>query len=339
MNAPRELRYSLKTGYVIGSIPPGCKYCLLGGKMVIFVTGLCLDNCWYCPISREKFGRKTIYVNEVRATSYSDVIDEAYRVGALGAGITGGDPISSLDVTVNMIMLLKEEFGEKFHIHLYTTGRLIDDSVLEVLESSGLNELRIHPYKAEYLEAVEKAVKYSFDVVVEVPFIPLSNYVNYIKDLLVKLDEIGVKYVNINEFEVSDSNIEAVLLRGLKPKGFTIEGIEAPAIELIKWALGTVKNLNIHYCTVEFKDKVQYRLRMVKKASTVFGLHEAPTINGTLISVETFNEVQGYTIRFNNRNYLVMGKPFPKGEGIKGVLREYYPSRESSTLYERNVLY
>ncbi|MEM4564358.1 MAG: hypothetical protein QXS73_03270, partial [Desulfurococcaceae archaeon] len=87
------------------------------------------------------------------------------------------------------------------------------------------------------------------------------------------------------------------------------------------------------------KDKVQYRLRMVKKASTVFGLHEAPTINGTLISVETFNEVQGYTIRFNNRNYLVMGKPFPKGEGIKGVLREYYPSRESSTLYERNVLY
>ncbi|MEM1644243.1 MAG: hypothetical protein QXS70_07620, partial [Desulfurococcaceae archaeon] len=114
MNAPRELRYSLKTGYVIGSLPPGCKYCLLGGKMVIFVTGLCLDNCWYCPISREKFGRKTIYVNEVRATSYSDVIDEAYRVGALGAGITGGDPISSLDVTVNMIMLLKEEFGEKF---------------------------------------------------------------------------------------------------------------------------------------------------------------------------------------------------------------------------------
>ncbi len=339
MNALRELRYSLKTGYVIGSLPSGCRYCLLGGKMVIFITGLCLDNCWYCPVSREKLGRKTIYVDEVRATSYSDVIDEAYRVGALGAGITGGDPIIPLDVTINVIRLLKEEFGDGFHIHLYTTGRLIDDSVLEVLESSGLDELRIHPYRAEYLEAIERAVKYSFDVVVEVPFIPLPSYINYIKDLLMKLDGAGVKYVNINEFEVSDSNIEAALLRGLKPKGFTLEGIELPAIELIKWALENLEDLNIHYCTVEFKDRVQYRLRMVKKASTVFGLHEAPTMNGTLISVETFSEVRDHTIRFNYRNYLVMGKPLPKGMDVKGVLREYYPGGESRALYERSVLY
>ncbi len=339
MNAPRGIRYSLKTGYVIGSLPPGCRHCLLGGKMVVFITGLCLDNCWYCPISREKSGRRTIYVDEVRATSYSDVINEAYRVRALGAGITGGDPIIPLDVTINLIKLLKEEFGDEFHIHLYTTGRLVDDSVLEVLESSGLDELRIHPYKAEYLEAVERAVKYSFDVVVEVPFIPLPSYVDYIKDLLMKLDEVGVKYVNINEFEVSDSNIEAVLLRGLKPKGVTLEGVESSAVELIEWASKTVKKLSIHYCTVEFKDKVQYRLRMVRKASTVFGLHEAPTVNGTLISVETLNEVQGYAIRFNDRNYLVMGKPFLKGMGVKGVLREYYPGGESRALYERSVLY
>ncbi|MCS7127888.1 MAG: radical SAM protein [Sulfolobales archaeon] len=339
MNAPRKLYYSLRTGYVIGSLPPGCRYCILGGKIVIFITGLCLDNCWYCPISREKFGRKTIYVDEVRAASYSDVIDEAYRVGALGAGITGGDPIIPLDVTINMIRLLKDEFGEGFHIHLYTTGRLIDDNVLEVLESSGLDELRIHPYKAEYIRVIERAIEYSFDVVVEVPFIPLRSYVNYIKDLLMKLDGVGVNYVNINEFEVSDSNVEATLLRGLKPLGFTLEGIETPAIEFVKWVLETVKNLNVHYCTVEFKDRVQYRLRMVRKALTVFGLHEAPTINGTLISVETFNEVQDHTIRFNDRNYLIMGKPLLKSRSIKGVLREYYPGGESEALYERDVLY
>ena len=42
----------------------GCELCFAGFKAVIFVTGLCDDGCYYCPVSRNKLGYNLFYVNE-----------------------------------------------------------------------------------------------------------------------------------------------------------------------------------------------------------------------------------------------------------------------------------
>ncbi|HRZ19884.1 MAG TPA: radical SAM protein, partial [Methanofastidiosum sp.] len=37
--------------YYTGKLSKGCKLCIKGRKSVLFVTGLCGVNCYYCPLS------------------------------------------------------------------------------------------------------------------------------------------------------------------------------------------------------------------------------------------------------------------------------------------------
>jgi len=338
----RNLYYTLETGYIIGSLPVGCRYCLAGAKAVIFITGRCLDKCWYCPISRDKFGKDIIYVNERRVYSLSDIVDEIYRIGGLGAGITGGDPILVLDRTYNVISMLKREFGRKFHVHLYTSGRLVDKDVLDILESSGLDEIRFHIYSLDLLDRIEQALDYGMDVGVELPFIPLEKYIEYLKKVLLILDEIGVKFINLNEFEVSEANVEKVLLHGLTPAGITVEGIENKAIKFLKWALENTRRILIHYCTVKFKDNVQFRLRMLRKSLNTMGLHEIPTRDGTLISLEiTGDKVPSqYIVKLSNKKFILPEKAgLLKGMGVSAIIREYYPDQPDKPVNIREITF
>ncbi|MCD6487852.1 MAG: radical SAM protein [Desulfurococcales archaeon] len=337
----RKIHYTFKTGYYIGCLPVGCRLCLAGTKIVVFVTGLCSDNCWYCPVSRQKLGRDLVYVNEVRVRNYDDIINEAYRIGAMGAGLTGGDPITRIDRTCNIIRLLKREFGNKFHIHLYTSGRLVDRGVISRLEESGLDEIRFHTYNFNLLKPVEGALETNMDVGVEVPFIPQTNYINYLKRLIQILDAMGVKFININEFEVSESNIERVLLHGLKPRGLTIESIEDKALEFLKWAASATKSIHIHYCTVKFKDMVQYRMRNYRKAINTMGVHEIPTSMGTLISIKHISGTvpMKCLAQVKGERYLIPGCDPQSLRNVKAAITEYYPGRIDRPLNQRIIVY
>ncbi|MEM1629453.1 MAG: radical SAM protein, partial [Saccharolobus sp.] len=120
-------------GLYNGKLPRGCELCRLGAKLVLFISGECDDNCFYCPVSEERFGKDRIFANETEINDLVEVIYEAYRMKALGAGITGGDPILKIDRVVEIIRALKDEFGSDFHIHLYTTGRYVNDDVMREL--------------------------------------------------------------------------------------------------------------------------------------------------------------------------------------------------------------
>ncbi len=338
----RKIYYTMETGYIIGALPIGCRLCLAGAEIVLFITGRCTDNCWYCPISPLKYGRDVIYVDEERALSIGDIVEEVYKVKALGASITGGDPLVVPDRVYNVISILKKEFGEKFHIHLYTSGKLLDKGVLELLESSGLDELRFHTYSMELVDRVEQALDYGFNVGIEVPFIPTNKWIEFLKKLVMWADKMGVEFINLNEFEVSEKNIEQVLLHGLTPKGLGVEGALEKAVEFLRWCSSSTKNINIHFCTIEFKDNIQYRRRMVRKAANTMGLHEIPTWDGTLVSIEYLsgNVPPEYIVNLDDKRYIIpeyAGRL--KGLQIKAVIREYYPSRKTQPLTTRIVTY
>jgi len=259
--------------------------CRRGEKAVIFITGLCPVNCFYCPISFERKGKDVIYVNEVRVNSIDDVIAEIENTRALGCSITGGEPLIVLDRVLEYIRVLKDYFGTKFHIHLYTSAYRMTAKIIKEFEKSGLDEIRFHiVYLKPTLKVIEYTVKNSsMDVGVEVPVIPGRKQF-YIK-LLKILDNVGVNFINLNELEITESNCNNLLLRGFKARRdypIGVEGSEKLALELIRWAKDNLKNMSVHYCSALFKDAIQTRRRLLRAAISIRKPYEDVTEDGLL---------------------------------------------------------
>uniref|UniRef100_UPI0031F2E610 radical SAM protein n=1 Tax=Haloplanus halobius TaxID=2934938 RepID=UPI0031F2E610 len=126
-------------------ISKGCEQCAKGGKMVLFVYGYCDQrDCFYCPLGENRKNVDTVYANERQVESDEDVLTEAHRMDALGTSITGGEPQEALDRTCHYLSLLKDEFGEDHHTHLYT-GITGGRENMRRLSEAGLDEIRFHP--------------------------------------------------------------------------------------------------------------------------------------------------------------------------------------------------
>src|SRR3972149_1417313 len=140
---PMKLRERPCGALMVGSLPEGCRLCERGEKLVLFAPGLCASHCFYCPVSEEKMYRDVVFANERRVERDEDLLEEARAMRATGAGITGGDPLEVADRVAHYIRLLKDEFGEDFHTHLYTMTA--DLERIRVVADGGLDEIRFHP--------------------------------------------------------------------------------------------------------------------------------------------------------------------------------------------------
>ena len=261
----------------------GCQLCFAGSKAVIFITGVCDDNCYYCPVSREKLGRRLLYVNEEPVPSVEEIPLEIARSGATGASITGGDPLIAVDLVVEAVRLLKEHFGAGFHIHLYTSGRYASPEILALLDTAGLDEIRFHPTRLEFLERAAWAKRNtSMSVGVEIPVGP--GLEEWARKVIEEADRLGLDFVNLNELEFVEPNARALLARGLREspsRPFTVEGSLESAIRIVEWASENV-GIPVHFCPASFKDSIQTRNRFRRTAHTDMGWNEEPTPHGTL---------------------------------------------------------
>lgn len=266
-----------------GKLPKGCAYCVRGRKLVLFITGLCPNRCFYCPVSEQKSGKDVVYANEWKIASPRDVIKEAELTDAKGAGITGGDPLVKLDRTIQYIKLLKKKFGKKFHIHLYTPLNLVTEAKLRQLHKAGLDEIRFHPMlgKPDEWPRLLLAKNFKWDVGVEIPVIPgkkkeTIKLINYVKD--------KVDFLNLNELEISDTNANKLLEKGFKPKdeiSYGVKGSEKLAKDILNY-LQKAK-LDVHYCTTTTKDKAQLARRIKRRALNVALKTDFITEEGTLV--------------------------------------------------------
>ena len=277
------------TGSFSSYLSPGCRICRQGASLVLFVTGVCDRDCFYCPLSEERRGRDVAYANERRAESDLDIIEEAHAIGALGTGITGGEPLLKMEFVLKSIRALKGEFGEDHHIHLYTGARPGPSSLRELAEA-GLDEIRFHPPASEWSEprwlgkGLRDAKSAGLLAGVEIPAIgPAPGIV----EAVMKADA----FLNLNELEFSETNQEALRRLGFRSKDY---GCGAVGSELAADQF-KVKGLKVHYCSSAFKDAVQLRERLKRRAERTARPFDLATEDGTLIYgvIEAANRAGG----------------------------------------------
>ena len=286
MNAARELpRGSL----VKGGLPRGCALCQKGAKMVLLVTGICASACYYCPLSEEKAGRDVIFADELRVRGPRDILLEARLIDAEGTGITGGDPLCAPKRTLGYIRLLKSRFGKGHHIHLYTAGKC-RPAIMKKLGDAGLDEIRFHPPQGSWdrLESsalapiIRAAIDSKMTTGVEVPAIPGEE--KRLLRLAKSLDAMGAAFLNLNELEYSQTNYKK-----LNRRGFTVrDDISSGVLGSEKTARRVVDRFGgkmaIHYCSSGFKDGVQLRRRILRRAKNVARPYQVITGEGTLLT-------------------------------------------------------
>jgi len=255
----------------------GCKLCYEGAKLVLFLTGLCHRDCWYCPLSQERKNRDVIYANEHLISSPEEMIRVAQRMSALGTGITGGEPFFFPDRLIEYAKALKKEFGPEHHIHLYT-GMAPDKDIIRSI-TGFVDEIRFHPpgelwanlKETPFHQSIRFAKDAGLDVGIEVP--SLSN-IDDLKEYLPSID-----FLNINELEWGDFNADEMRSRGYLLRGDISNAVQGG------WE--SAKNMadlpKVHWCSSDFKDRVQLRMRLRRIAANTAREFDEITDDGTII--------------------------------------------------------
>ena len=271
--------------YLVGQMPDGCRLCTMGAKLVLFVTGLCNKGCFYCPLSPERKDIDISLANERPVRKLEDITEEAMLMDALGTGLTGGDPLVRPDRTVKYIELLKREFGRDHHIHLYTAQVQVSPSMLRSLKRSGLDEIRFHAMSKAYERPIRAAVDAGLDVGVEVPAIP--GQTRQLMEVAKMADEVGCRFMNINELEACESTVEEFQRRGLRvisDESMAVDGSLETALDAALFCEAET-GLNVHVCPSSLKDGVQLKERLGRIARNVKKPYELIDEDNLLVKV------------------------------------------------------
>jgi pyruvate formate-lyase activating enzyme-like uncharacterized protein len=221
----------------------------------------------------------------------SKLIREAKYIEAKGAGFTGGDPLIVWKRSKNYISILKDIFGPNFHIHLYTSG-IKNAEYIADLVSAGLDEIRFHPNPKYWnnmnenpiLPSIKTAISNEVDTAIEIPSIPKME--NEIKSLLSWSETTGINWINLNELEFSETNVKMLNNRGFEVRddiSTAVKGSQEIAIDIINDFSSKRSKLGVHYCSSSFKDGIQLRNRIKRRAKNVAKRYEIITNEGLLL--------------------------------------------------------
>jgi pyruvate formate-lyase activating enzyme-like uncharacterized protein len=329
-------------------ISEGCEQCAKGGKMVLFVYGYCDQrDCFYCPLGENRKNVTDVYANERLVEDDEDVITEAKRMDALGTSITGGEPQEAMGKTTRYLSLLKDEFGEDHHTHLYT-GITGGRENMRRLSEAGLDEIRFHPpfeqwgdlHGTEWEDILYIAREEGLTPAFEIPGIrPEGEFLDF-------LDEGAAEFCNINEFEMSDGNYRRMQEQGFELKDDHMSAVEDTREDILE-EMGDHEK--VYFCTSVFKDAAQHRRRLKRMARQVRRPFDEVTDDGTLVYGKTWAEAdrferlgvpeEFYTVKSDHVEvaWWLLEDMIEDGDLDRGEIVEQYPTYDGQVV-ERTPL-
>lgn len=293
--------------YCLNGIAKGCRHCVKGKKLVLFITGICPRNCEYCSLSNLRKNKDDIWANERKSRKIKEIIQEAIESKADSAGITGGDPLVKLKRTIKYARELKKVFGKKFHIHIYLPTNLTSKEKLKGL-SRAVDEVRFHPAflckkekRSEDIEKIKLAKEFfnKSSIGVEMPMIPDKK--QEILDFILDVEkEIG--FVNLNEFEIGESNFNFITKKyKLKENGYVISKSKEAGIWVLKQLEKRKTKLNVHLCMADTKNNFQYKNRLKQHKILPFG---KKTKDGTVLYLAIKKDIKRLSKKYPKESYI-----------------------------------
>ena len=280
----------------------GCIQCQMGSKLVLFITGHCHWMCDYCPLSENRREIDWMFANERRVDigDWDAVIEEARAMNATGAGITGGDPVMARERVLEACKILKNEFGNDFHLHMYTSIPFKVEWAQDFAEA-GLDEIRFHFLNLEsekYTETMAACVESGMLTGVEIPCEPDKE--NELMQLLETMRDMPVQFLNLNELEITVGNHDNMEVRGFNLSDEITAGaagsgelatrmrdrVMAASIGAADPEDGAVREpypYHLKFCTATYKDSGQLRRRFIRRGEHTISPHEILTEDGTLL--------------------------------------------------------
>lgn len=304
---------------VLNALSPSCQACQVGvTSQTFFVSLKCHRDCFYCFNPNQEDYE---YFREHTRDTVAE-LDELYssnpRIKHLA--LTGGEPLLHKDEAYRFFAHAKERFPTAF-TRLYTSGDHIDRQVLENLKTAGLDEIRFsirmhdlargqeHTY-----ERIELAREYISNVMVEMPVLP--GTLDEMKDILLRLDALGIFGINLLELCFPLNNADIFREKGYKIKarpfrvlydywyagGLPVAGSETVCLDLVEFALQQGLKLGVHYCSLENKHTGQIyrqnsqhsRLPNMYFSQRDYFLKSAKVFGDTIAPVQRALEKAGY---------------------------------------------
>lgn len=267
---------------VVNHISPGCQACQTSvGSNTYFVSLKCHRDCFFCFNPNQEGYEYHLSHRRDLGKELDALRSSGQRV--LHLALTGGEPLLHKEETISFFQHARRNFPNAY-TRLYTCGDHLDRKTLQSFKESGLNEIRF----SIRLHDTQRAIQHSYEqialareyipnVMVEMPVLP--GALQEMKDLLVKLDELGVFGINLLELCFPFHNAEAFRERGYRIKarpfrvlydywyagGLPVAGSEGTCLDLIEFALEAGLRLGVHYCSLENKHTGQVYQQNMKR--------------------------------------------------------------------------
>jgi pyruvate formate-lyase activating enzyme-like uncharacterized protein len=241
----------------VGPLSPGCLICGNGGWGCNFINICCTRHCFYCAQDRTL---KKERESETDGIVFNDPAEHILFLKTFkikGVGFIGGEPLLVLDRLLAHISAIRRELGDSIYIWMYTNGDLVNREVLQKLRAAGLDEIRFNLSARSYnLDPVILAKEFIPAVTVEMPAIPEDF--DLLKNLLEKMEAIGVNFLNLHQIIATKHNYKALLKRRyhfLHQPNIPVMESEMCALQLLNYARENRLNLPINYCSAAYRSR------------------------------------------------------------------------------------
>lgn len=308
----------------VNQISPACVACQKGvGSVSLFISLMCHRDCYFCfnknQDNYEQFS--------TQKRNCLEELDSLHHQGGKLAhlGLTGGEPLLHKPETVQFFRHAKEKFP-RVYTRLYTSGDLVDKDILKDLQETHLDEIRFsikvddpHTLKDDIFAKIALAKNFIPAVMVEMPVIP--GTLDIMKDLLLKLDSLGIFGINLLEFCFPLNNIEIFKKNNFKIKnppyrvlydywyagGLPISQSEVECLQLLEFILDEKLSLGAQYCSLENKHTAQiYQQNLDQRAAkTQYFSNRDYFYKSAKVFGEDIPKVLKVFKKLHNTNYMI----------------------------------